>query len=57
MSWFLTKIGPITLVYMMALIPIIASRETALLLQQFGDEFLEYQQQVHAFLPLRMFKG
>jgi len=54
--WFVTYIGLAALVYMMALIPIIASRETALLLQQFGDEFLEYQQQVHAFLPLRKFK-
>jgi len=55
--WFVTYIGLAALAYMMALIPIIASRETALLLQQFGDEFLEYQQQVHAFLPLRIFKG
>jgi protein-S-isoprenylcysteine O-methyltransferase Ste14 len=55
--WFVTYIGLTALVYMMALIPIIASRETAHLQQQFGDEFLEYQQQVHAFLPLRKFKG
>lgn len=55
--WFLTVVGFITLVYMMALIPIIASRETALLAQEFGDEFLRYQERVHAFLPLRRFKG
>ena len=56
-SWFLTKIGLITLVYMMALLPIVASWKTKLLMREFGNEFLEYQQQVHAFLPLRMFKG
>jgi len=55
--WFLTTIGFITLVYMMVLIPVIASQETVLLAQEFGDEFLRYQEQVHAFLPLRKFRG
>ncbi len=61
--WFLTNIGPAALVYMvalvyiMALLPIVASQETKLLAQEFGDEFLKYQEQVHAFLPLRKFKG
>jgi len=55
-SWFLTKIGLITLVYMMALLPIVASWETKLLAQELGNEFLKYQEQVHAFLPLRKFK-
>ncbi len=62
-SWFLTNFGPVifvyavALVYIMALLPIIASRETKLLIQELGDEFLKYQEQVHAFLPLRKFKG
>lgn len=61
--WFLTNIGPaaliymVALVYIMALLPIVASQETKLLAQEFGDEFLKYQEQVHAFLPLRKFKG
>ena len=55
--WFLTLVGLITLVYMMVLVPIIASRETVLLTQEFGDEFLRYQERVHAFLPLRKFRG
>lgn len=61
--WFLTDIGPVTLVYavalayVMALLPIIAALETKLLVQEFGGEFLKYQEQVHAFLPLRKFKG
>lgn len=41
----------------MALLPIVASRETKLLAQELGNEFLKYQEQVHAFLPLRKFKG
>ena len=56
-TWFLTYIGLITLVYMITLLPIIATRETKLLAQQFGNEFLKYQEQVHAFLPPRKFKG
>ena len=55
--WFLTNIGPATLLYIVALLPIVASRETKPLAQEFGDEFLKYQEQVHAFLPLRKFKG
>lgn len=41
----------------MALIPIVASRETKLLAQELGDEFVRYQEQIHAFLPLRKFEG
>jgi len=42
---------------MMALLPIVASWKTKLLAQELGNEFLKYQEQVHAFLPLRKFKG
>jgi len=60
--WFVTNIGLVALVYMvallyiMALLPIVASREAKLLAQEFGDEFLRYKEQVHAFLPLQKFK-
>lgn len=37
--------------------PIVASWETKLLAQELGDEFLRYQEQAHAFLALRRFKG
>ena len=54
--WVLTNIG-LTLVYIMALLPIIATRESKLLAREFGQEFLAYKERVHAFLPLRKFKG
>jgi len=61
--WFLSGMWPVipacavALLYVMVLLPIIASRETEFLAQEFGGEFLKYQGQVHAFLPLRKFKG
>jgi len=55
--WFLTAITPITLAYIMAFIALAAAREDKFLSQEFGEEFLKYQKQVHPFLPLRKFKG
>ena len=55
--WPVISVHAVALVYIMALLPIIASRETKPSAQEFGDEFLKYQEQVHAFLPLRKFKG
>ncbi|HEY9205124.1 MAG TPA: methyltransferase [Candidatus Methanoperedens sp.] len=55
--WFLTAIILITLAYIMTFIAIAAAREDKYLSQDFGEEFLKYQKQVHPFLPLRKFKG
>ena len=55
--WFLTAIFLLTLAYIMSFLAIIAARETKLLAQEFRDEFLKYQEQVHSFLPLRRFKA
>ena len=40
----------------MAFLVIVARRETKLLIKELGEEFLAYQRQVHAFLPLRKYK-
>ena len=55
--WFLIVILLITLAYIMAFIALAATREDKFLSQDFGEEFLKYQKQVHPFLPLRKFKG
>ena len=54
--WFLTTVVLITLVYIMVLLVLVARQETTLLAEEFGGEFLEYQGQVHPFLPLRKLK-
>lgn len=53
--WFLTMVVLITLVYIMSFLAITATRETKLLAQEFGDDALKYQRQVHPFLPLRKY--
>lgn len=40
----------------MAFLAIVARLETKLLIKELGEEFLAYQRQVHAFLPLRRYK-
>ena len=54
--WFLTTVWVIVLVYIMAVLAVSAARETKLLAQAFGDDFLNYKKQVHSFLPIRRFK-
>lgn len=52
-SWFLVAIMAMTLGYIMAFLAVAARREDRLLQEQFGQEFLAYRTQVHAFLPVR----
>ncbi len=51
--WFLALIMAVTLGYIMAFLIVAARREDRLLREQFGQEYLAYQAQVHAFLPVR----
>jgi len=55
-QWYLTGIWLIILVYIMVFLAVTAARETKLLAQKVGDEFLRYQSRVHSFLPIRRFK-
>ncbi|HEY9245975.1 MAG TPA: methyltransferase [Candidatus Methanoperedens sp.] len=52
----LTAVVLITLAYIMVFLALAAAREDKFLSQEFGEEFLKYQEQVHPFLPLRKFK-
>lgn len=49
--WFLVAIMAVTLGYIMVFLAVAARREDRLLQGQFGEEYLTYQAQVHAFLP------
>lgn len=52
-AWYLVAIMAVTLGYIMAFLAAAARREDRFLQQQFGQEYLAYQAQVHAFLPVR----
>ncbi len=50
--WYLVVAMAVTLGYIMAFLAVAAQREDRLLQGQFGQEFLAYRAQVHAFLPV-----
>lgn len=56
LPYFLTAASLASLAYTMSFLAVAAARETKLLAREFGDEFLNYQAQVHACFPLRKYR-
>jgi len=54
---FVTLSVIITSACAIAFLTIVARHETKLLIEKLGEEFLAYQKQVHAFLPLKRYKS
>lgn len=52
-AWYLVVLMAVTLGYIMAFLAVAARREDRLLQGQFGEEYLAYRAQVHAFWPIR----
>jgi protein-S-isoprenylcysteine O-methyltransferase Ste14 len=46
----------LSLCYIMPFLAIVARRETKFLSKQFGDSFIQYQKEIHPFLPMKKYK-
>lgn len=54
-SWYLAVPAALALVYILSFLAVSASRETRVLEQKLGQDFIDYKKQVHFCIPLRKY--